>query len=226
MDLLGHRSDRRVLRSGALRPTAPGLPRLRGVHRAVPRRGQPRQRLLPDERDPHISARPGNGRAPGAASAGGKNETPPATLPPATAPIEPVAIPMSPQSPSPWPQAARHCGPAPWSSAPSTGRPAAPVAVPVVTAAQSARARLRGADPNPTASRGILLMIIGLIGVGLLALILRTPREEPLTIIHRPVNNVEPLRKPQASSPDETRASVQRQRERERASLPERARRP
>ena len=72
----------------------------------------------------------------------------------------------------------------------------APVAIPAPT------------NPNPTATRGILLMIIGLIGVGLLALVLRTPREEPMTVMQHPVNNVEPLRKaPAPKPPDEPRAS-------------------
>lgn len=95
--------------------------------------------------------------------------------------------------------------------------PAPAVAEPVVIAAKEtapapAPVPVAATVPNKTASRGILLMIIGLIGVGLLALILRTPREEPLTILHHPpvnppVNNVEPLRKPQATAADEPRAT-------------------
>ncbi len=89
---------------------------------------------------------------------------------------------------------------------------APPVAEPVVIAAKEtapapAPLPVAATVPNKTASRGILLMIIGLIGVGLLALILRTPREEPLTVMQHPhVNNVEPLRKPQATA-GETRAT-------------------
>lgn len=89
-----------------------------------------------------------------------------------------------------------------------------PVAEPLVIAAKETSAPapvpapVAATVPTKPASRGILLMIIGLIGVGLLALILRTPREEPLTVIqHPPVNNVEPLRKPQATAADEPRAT-------------------
>jgi hypothetical protein len=69
--------------------------------------------------------------------------------------------------------------------------------VPVETAAKPA-------DAGTT--RGILLVIVGLIGIGLLAVILRTPREEPMTIIKPdPVaNNIEPMRKPQAAPPPPT----------------------
>ena len=80
--------------------------------------------------------------------------------------------------------------------------PAAPAAAPVPVSTATP------ASSNP-ASRGILLMITGLIGVGLLALVLRTPREEPLVIhpVNRAANNVEPLRKPPATDADEPRAS-------------------
>lgn len=121
----------------------------------------------------------------------------PAVVPVAVAVTEPVAVPE------------------PVAIAPAPAPVAAAVAEPVVIAAKdtapapaAAPAPAPIANPNPTASRGILLMIIGLIGVGLLALILRTPREEPMTVIHQPpVNNVEPLRKPQTTVADDSRAT-------------------
>jgi hypothetical protein len=63
---------------------------------------------------------------------------------------------------------------------------------------------------QPTSGRGLLLLIIGLIGIGLLAVILRTPREEPVQVIkpQQPPANVEPLRKtPTAPPPGDHRAA-------------------
>lgn len=57
---------------------------------------------------------------------------------------------------------------------------------------------------QPTSGRGILLLIIGLIGIGLLAVILRTPREVPIQIVQTPQQppaNVEPLRKTSTPAP-------------------------
>ncbi len=69
--------------------------------------------------------------------------------------------------------------------------------------------------PQPTASdntfggRGVLLLVIGLIGVGLLAMMLRTPREAPASIMEPPSTPpgdkpsgptpVEPIRRPSAA---------------------------
>jgi hypothetical protein len=46
---------------------------------------------------------------------------------------------------------------------------------------------------NGFANRGILLLVIGLVGIGLLAVILRTPQEAPPSIL--PTAQVEPFRK-------------------------------
>lgn len=85
---------------------------------------------------------------------------------------------------------------------------------PVVIAAEPAPApvvKQPVATPAPgpapvqaPANRGILLVIIGLIGIGLLAVILRTPKEEPLVI--KP-NNVEPIRKAPAPAQPGERAT-------------------
>lgn len=80
----------------------------------------------------------------------------------------------------------------------------------VATPAQTDTAIIATRD-NPT-GRGILLVIVGLIGVGLLALILRTPAEQPpVSIIQMPPpNNVEPLHKTDTAAPPadaETKAS-------------------
>lgn len=81
--------------------------------------------------------------------------------------------------------------------APIVSKPVTPV---VVTKSE--------APKQPFATRGVLLVIIGLIGIGLLAVILRTPREEPLQVVQKP-SNVEPLRKPAAppAAADGTRAT-------------------
>lgn len=51
--------------------------------------------------------------------------------------------------------------------------------------------------------RGVLLLIIGIVGLGVLASILRAPKEQPLTIMPaegaEPGGNVEPIRKPEAA---------------------------
>ena len=102
----------------------------------------------------------------------------------------------------------------------TTPAPAPVVAPPVVIAAQPAPVVQQQPAPQPTqqlqqpsatqkptqqptSNRGILLLIIGLIGIGLLAVILRTPREEPIKIVQtpQPPANVEPLRKTPAPNP-------------------------
>ncbi len=92
-------------------------------------------------------------------------------------------------------------------AAPVVAQQAPPVVEPVVITpapapvAQTDTAIIATRD-NPT-GRGILLVIVGLIGVGLLALILQTPREQPpVSIIQsQPPNNVEPMRKTDAPAP-------------------------
>jgi hypothetical protein len=90
---------------------------------------------------------------------------------------------------------------------PVEAAPAPAVAAPVTTVPAAATQ-----PDRPLGGRGLLLLFIGLIGIGLLAVILRTPREEPMKIVQEPpANNVEPLRKPQAApkppSPDTPRAT-------------------
>ena len=55
-------------------------------------------------------------------------------------------------------------------------------------------------------SRGILLLVIGLIGIGILAMMLRAPRELPASIL-TPPDKVEPLRKPTAAPPAQPQQS-------------------
>jgi hypothetical protein len=80
-----------------------------------------------------------------------------------------------------------------------TGTPAV-VAAPVVVAEAPVVVR---AQPEPVAapapdnvgSRGVLLLVIGLFGIGILAMMLRAPRELPPSIM-APPDKVEPLRRP------------------------------
>lgn len=90
-------------------------------------------------------------------------------------------------------------------------------AQPVATTPQPAAATENARTPNS----GILLLVIGLIGVGLLALILRTPREaQPTSILQppaappatptevKPSASVEPLRRPASKGdPEKPRAT-------------------
>ena len=98
--------------------------------------------------------------------------------------------------------------PAPVVAEPVVATPAPVVKQPVVQApaAEAAAAPQKQAQGS---GRGILLVIIGLIGIGLLALVLRTPREEPPVKIiqEEPPSNVEPMRKPAATPPADTRAA-------------------
>jgi hypothetical protein len=91
----------------------------------------------------------------------------------------------------------------------ATAQPAEP---PRVTTAAPADTAAPQAQPARN-SRGLFLLVMGLIGVGLLALMMRTPREsQPMTIItpaepEKPAAPVEPLRRPNAAAPgpDQTR---------------------
>jgi hypothetical protein len=65
---------------------------------------------------------------------------------------------------------------------PAPQLPPVPAAPPIAAASAMAVAIPKPADAT---SRGILLIIIGLVGIGLLALILRTPRETPPTLTPR-----------------------------------------
>jgi hypothetical protein len=109
--------------------------------------------------------------------------------------------------------------------------PVVPANVPAVAPQQAAPQQAAQQQPaqqpvqQPAAttedfsSRGILLLVIGLIGVGLLAVILRTPKEIPATILPAPVDaakgdkpaTVEPFRKtPSQNSPKSEEASKPR----------------
>ena len=63
---------------------------------------------------------------------------------------------------------------------------------------------------NNFGTRGIFLLLIGIFGIGILALMLRTPREVPASImappVHPPAPNatVEPLKRPAAVPPRTT----------------------
>jgi hypothetical protein len=92
---------------------------------------------------------------------------------------------------------------------------AAPPTQAATSAGENASAPRSDAGPNPSestplarenvfASRGILLLVMGLVGIGLLAVMLRTPREsQSMSIMppappEKPPAPVEPLRRPDA----------------------------
>jgi hypothetical protein len=126
----------------------------------------------------------------------------------------------APASPPAGPAASRRRAPAVVASKPAPTQAAArdaavpagedagapPVAPPVITEAPvivQAPATVPGPDNN-FGSRGILLLVIGLVGIGILAMMLRAPREEqPTSIIPTqttvPPPPVEPLRRPSAA---------------------------
>jgi hypothetical protein len=78
---------------------------------------------------------------------------------------------------------------------PAPATPAATTTTPAVTRRE-----------NSLASRGILLLVLGLIGVGLLAVIFRTPKEED-EVHDTPHANVEPIRKPAEPEAEKPRAT-------------------
>lgn len=129
-----------------------------------------------------------------------KRETPASapTRTPAPAPAvhEPVVVTSEAAVPAAPPVAT----PAPAVATPAPAAVTAPA--PVVAAPLATDTAIIATRDNPT-GRGILLVIVGLIGIGLLALILQTPREQPpVSIIQtQPPNNVEPLRKTDAPAP-------------------------
>jgi hypothetical protein len=94
------------------------------------------------------------------------------TEPPAG--LKPIVRPIAAPAPVPAPLIAK-AGPAPQ-------LPPVPAAPPIAAASAMAVSIPKPADPT---SRGILLIVIGLVGIGLLALILRTPRETPPTLTPR-----------------------------------------
>ncbi|HEV7767256.1 MAG TPA: hypothetical protein VGQ76_19800 [Thermoanaerobaculia bacterium] len=83
---------------------------------------------------------------------------------------------------------------------------AEPTPAPAPVAEPAVAQPIRPVDNN-FGSRGILLLVIGLIGIGLLAMMLRTPREVQPTSIMPPADNtvtpppVEPIRRPSAAPP-------------------------
>ena len=89
--------------------------------------------------------------------------------------------------------------------------PVAATPAPVETQAAAPQTETQAPQPiavenNPFGSRGILLLVIGLVGIGLLAMMLRTPREVQPTSILTPENHVtpppvEPIRRPSAATP-------------------------
>ena len=85
--------------------------------------------------------------------------------------------------------------------------PAAEAAAAPPVAVQPAPAPVAAAQPEPTSSRGILLIVIGLLGVGLLAVMFRTPQDTTLPPIinvkpeEKPAAPVEPLRRPEGPQP-------------------------
>jgi hypothetical protein len=84
----------------------------------------------------------------------------------------------------------------------------APAPVPAPVAVQPPPAPIAAAQPeSSSSSRGILLIVIGLLGVGLLAVMFRTPQETTLPPIinvkpeEKPAAPVEPLRRPEGPQP-------------------------
>lgn len=82
-----------------------------------------------------------------------------------------------------------------------------PAPATAVPATETQAAPQPASSDNPFSSRGMLLLVIGLIGFGVLALILRTPKEVPTSILPpadgtKPPAPVEPFRKtPAPGSP-------------------------
>jgi hypothetical protein len=101
--------------------------------------------------------------------------------------------PVAPTSPQP-PAVAEPAAASPVVSAPVASTPVATTPV-VTTPVASSQPSPAPAVPAESAfqRRGLLLLVIGLVGVGLLAVILRTPSQEPMTILSAP--GVEPFRK-------------------------------
>jgi hypothetical protein len=88
-------------------------------------------------------------------------------------------------------------------SSPAQQRASAAVATPTQTtrnAGEDTGAPLRTAPPRPPQvadarfARGFALIIAGLIGLGMLTLMLRTPAEEQLKEIDEEVDSMEPMR--------------------------------
>lgn len=109
----------------------------------------------------------------------------------------------------PQPQAAAPQTAPPQTAAPQTAAPQPPIVAPqpqVQVQQQPAAQPVTPPQTSPLAGRGVLLLIIGLIGIGLLAVILRTPREAPPAKIiqPQPPANVEPMRKPDAKPDSKT----------------------
>jgi hypothetical protein len=107
-------------------------------------------------------------------------------------------------------------------ASPTTQTPAAdaPVAAPKAAAPVQAQVVAKKAAPAPVQAqvipgtsdtavtgRGILLLILGLFGVGVLTLMMRTPQEDPVALNLSETKNVEPIRKPQESKKDAPRAT-------------------
>jgi hypothetical protein len=133
------------------------------------------------------------------------------TTPPAIVAATPVATPATTPAATPastTPNGGEGAGvggaPAatPIETAPVATTPAEPVPT---TAAQPVATTPVDAAAGRTPNSGILLLVIGLIGVGLLAVILRTPREaQPTSILQppppadasKPAASVEPIRRP------------------------------
>lgn len=113
------------------------------------------------------------------------------------------------EAPAPVPVAAS--APVAASPAPEAAQPAQPAPSPVVTTpapiATPAPAVAATTEPAKAATnRGLLLIVIGLLGVGLLAVMFKTPQETLPPIINvkpakeePPVTPVEPLRRPEGS---------------------------
>jgi len=83
-------------------------------------------------------------------------------------------------------------------------QPAAPpVEQPVVI--KSSEPATVAVDNNNFGTQGIFLLLVGIVGIGILAMMLRAPRELPASIMTPPAETtpppVEPIRRPSAATP-------------------------
>jgi hypothetical protein len=129
-----------------------------------------------------------------------KSDATPANKPSFTPAVKPAPV-----------QVAAAVGPV---AAPPIAVPAAPAAAPVQQPAKPVLASMVSPAPSvpvvkpatqAAIGRGLLLLLIGLVGLGVLAAILRAPKEDPLTLATaldgKPTDNVEPIRKADAVTP-------------------------
>ena len=166
--------------------------------RSTPKASKPAAAVVATKTEPKAAARDAAGPAGG--DAGAPNEK------------APVVAEKTPVVADPAPVVAAEKAPVATDSATTAAEP------PVVVRAEPATVEPTTAEPVPApqpvaadgnfGGRGVLLLVIGLIGVGLLAMMLRAPREAPPSIMQPPPPTgdkptgptpVEPIRRPSAA---------------------------